>query len=181
MKGFKKFIESIDEKAGFESSIDSNPTESTIHLVYADWLQERAETEEDNIEIAFRRSIGEWMQTPYGSKCNDPSQVPDDPERRAAITSINAQLAARFPDFGISHPFPEPFPWVVQKPTGNTNNTLPQGVYSSEIKTTKNTPPPDSPYTYLIRGFYSWREYRNMETTFRKAFNFNKMRSWRKK
>lgn len=54
----------MDERAAFEKAIDENPTESTHHAVYADWLEEHGEHE----EAAFRRSMADFMsETPkYG-------------------------------------------------------------------------------------------------------------------
>jgi uncharacterized protein (TIGR02996 family) len=45
------------ERQAFEKAIDSDPLETTNHLVYADWLQENGEEE----EAAFRRAMGNWI------------------------------------------------------------------------------------------------------------------------
>jgi uncharacterized protein (TIGR02996 family) len=59
------------ERAAFESAIDANPLESTNHLVYADWLQERAETSEEHQEAEFRRKMGKWFQSGNRSSSHD--------------------------------------------------------------------------------------------------------------
>ena len=51
----------MDERAAFERAIDTNPLEASNHLVYADWLDENARTDEDRLEAQFRRRLGNWI------------------------------------------------------------------------------------------------------------------------
>lgn len=63
--------------AGFHAAIDENPLEATNHLVLADYLDERAGTEEERLHAQFRRGMGNWIQA--GGLHHDPTSIPDRP------------------------------------------------------------------------------------------------------
>ncbi len=59
-------------KAAFEKAIDANPLDSHTHLIYADYLQDHAESPEEQHEAEFRRGMGTWIGN--GGLKKDPDQ-----------------------------------------------------------------------------------------------------------
>jgi uncharacterized protein (TIGR02996 family) len=139
----------VDERAAFEAAIDANPSDSTNHLVYADWLDEHGEGD----EAAFRRSMGKWL----GEK------LPHNPNRILA-QNIGPSDSPYQPPSNTEDP--NPSRWFAHP------NHLPEGVHSRHFLmrfgTHRNEP--EHAGSLYGTGRWGWGTYRGMESAFRRAF-----------